>query len=198
KNAGYSTILSGKWHVGDDFDKWPAQRGFERSFGFIGGSANYYEINEEDNPSVLLVKNNEPFYLPKGRYLTDEITDQAISFLHEQDKEEKPFFLYLAYNAPHWPLQAPEEDIQKYNGIYQHGWDSLRTDRYRQAVEKGVFPKGQKIAERDSAIQFWNKLTYDEQQYWQRRQQVFAGMIDHVDQCLGRLFAVLKELEKDE
>lgn len=198
KNAGYSTILSGKWHVGDDFDKWPAQRGFERSFGFIGGSANFYEINEEDNPSVPLVKNNEPFYLPKGRYLTDEITDQAISFLHEQDKEEKPFFLYLAYNAPHWPLQAPEEDIQKYNGIYQHGWDSLRTDRYRQAVEKGVFPKGQKIAERDSAIQFWNKLTYDEQQYWQRRQQVFAGMIDRMDQSLGRLLAALKELEKDE
>ncbi len=198
KSAGYSTILSGKWHVGDDYDQWPGQRGFERSFGFIGGAVNFYEINDKDNPSVPLLKNNEPFYLPKGRYLTDEITDQAISFLHEQDKEQKPFFLYLAYNAPHWPLQAPEEDIQKYNGIYEQGWDSLRTDRYRQAIEKGVFPKGQKIAERDSAIQFWNKLTYDEQQYWQRRQQVFAGMIDHVDQGLGKLLETLRELKKDE
>lgn len=198
KNAGYSTILSGKWHVGDDYDQWPAQRGFERSFGFIGGAVNFYEINDKDNPSVPLVKNNEPFYLPKGRYLTDEITDQAISFLHEQDKEEKPFFLYLAYNAPHWPLQAPEEDIQKYNGVYQQGWDSLRTARYHQAIEKGVFPTGQQIADRDSTIQLWDKLTYDEQQYWQRRQQVFAGMIDHVDQSLGRLLSTLKDLKKDE
>ncbi|TDS10998.1 arylsulfatase [Sphingobacterium paludis] len=198
KNAGYSTILSGKWHVGDDRDQWPAQRGFERSFGFIGGAVNFYEINDDDNPTVPLLRNNEPFYLPKGRYLTDEITDQAITFLQEQDKENKPFFLYLAFNAPHWPLQAPEEDIQKYSGVYKQGWDSLRADRHRQAIAKGVFPAGQQIASRDTVVQPWNKLTYDEQQYWQRRQQVFAGMIDHVDQSIGKLRRALQSLKKDD
>ena len=198
KNAGYSTIISGKWHVGDDYDQWPAQRGFEKSFGFIGGATNFYEINGADKPTIPLLKNNEPFYLPKGRYLTDEITDQAIGFLKEQDKEKKPFFLYLAYNGPHWPLQAPEEDIEKYNGAYAQGWDSLRTQRYQQAVEQGVFPKGQAITKQDTALQKWNTLTYDEQQYWQRRQQVFAGMIDHVDQSVGKVLATLKTLKKDE
>jgi len=198
KNAGYSTIISGKWHVGDDFDQWPAQRGFDKSFGFIGGAVNFYEINDKDNPSVPLYRNNEPYYLPKNKHLTDEITDQAITFLEEQSAEEKPFFLYLAYNAPHWPLQAPEEEIQKYKDVYAIGWDSLRVKRYEQAVEKGVFPKEQRISEKDTTILPWNKLTYDEQQYWQRRQQVFAGMIDHLDQGIGRILQTLKTLNKDE
>jgi len=198
KNAGYSTIISGKWHVGDDFDQWPAQRGFERSFGFIPGASNFYEINDEANRTVHLLKNNEPYYLPKGKYLTDEITDQAISFLKEQNKEkkDKPFFLYLAYNAPHWPLQAPEDDIIRYDGVYKNGWDSLRVDRYRQAIEKGVFPKNQDISDRDTTIRSWNKLTYDEKLYWQRRQQVFAGMIDHMDQSIGEILSTLKDLKK--
>jgi arylsulfatase A-like enzyme len=92
KGAGYSTIISGKWHVGDDYDQWPAQRGFERSFNFVGGASNFYEINGPENPTVPLYRNNKPFYLPQGRYLTDEITDQAIGFLREQEQDKKPFF----------------------------------------------------------------------------------------------------------
>ncbi len=197
KNSGYSTIISGKWHVGDDFDQWPAQRGFERSFNFVGGASNFYEINNPDSATVSLYKNNEPFYLSKDKYLTDEITEQAIGFLKEQQKDNKPFFLYLAYNAPHWPLQVPEEETQKYKDAYSLGWDSLRIKRFEQAQAKGVFPKGQAITQRDSSIQAWNKLTYDEQQYWKRRQQVFAGMIDRVDQNIGRIQKTLKELKKD-
>lgn len=198
KTAGYSTILSGKWHVGDDKDQWPAQRGFDRSFGFIGGASNYYEINDKDKADVALYRNNEPFYLEKGKYLTDEITNQALGFLDEQNKEKKPFFLYLAFNAPHWPLQAVPEDIDKYKGKYSIGWDSLRTQRYQNAIAKGVIDKKQQIAKHDEALQSFNKLTYDEQQYWQRRQEVYAAMIDHVDQSLGKLLNKLKELKKDE
>jgi len=197
KEAGYSTIISGKWHVGDDFDQWPAQRGFERSFNFVGGASNFYEINGPERPTVPLYRNNKPFYLPKGRYLTDEITDQAIGFLKEQQSEKKPFFLYLAFNAPHWPLQAPEEETQKYNGVYRQGWDSLRIKRYENAQRTGVFPSVQTIAKKDSAVQSWEKLTYDEKQYWQRRQQVFAGMIDRMDQSVGRIRKTLRELKKD-
>lgn len=198
KSGGYSTIISGKWHVGDDKDQWPAQRGFEKSFGFIGGASNYYEINDSANADVKLIKNNQPYYLEKDKYLTDAITDNALGFLDEQSKEKKPFFLYLAFNAPHWPLQALPQDIEQYKGIYSSGWDSFRVQRYRQAVLKGVFDKDQAIARHDEAVQPWNKLTYDEQQYWQYRQQVYAAMIDHVDQSIGRLLNKLKELKKDE
>lgn len=198
KTAGYSTILSGKWHVGDDKDQWPAQRGFDRSFGFIGGASNYYEINDKNKPDVQLYRNNEPFYLDKGRYLTDEITSQALGFLDEQNKEQKPFFLYLAFNAPHWPLQAVPEDIAKYKGKYSIGWDSLRVQRYQNAVAKGVIDKSQQIAVHDKDLQPFSKLTWDEQQYWQRRQEVYAAMIDHVDQSLGKLLGKLKELKKDD
>ncbi|GGH76094.1 arylsulfatase [Filimonas zeae] len=198
KTAGYSTILSGKWHVGDDKDQWPAQRGFDKSFGFIGGASNYYEINDRNKPDVQLYRNNEPFYLEKGKYLTDEITSQALGFLDEQNREQKPFFLYLAFNAPHWPLQAVPEDIAKYKGKYSIGWDSLRVQRYKNAVAKGVIDKSQQIAVHDKDLQSFGKLTWDEQQYWQRRQEVYAAMIDHVDQSLGKLLGKLKELKKDD
>lgn len=198
KNSGYSTILSGKWHVGDDRDQWPAQRGFDRSFGFIGGASNYYEINDSANADVKLLKNNEPYYLPKGKYLTDAITDNALEFIDQQSKEKKPFFLYLAFNAPHWPIQALPEDIAKYKGVYKNGWDSLRVQRYRQAIAKGVIDADQKITAHDDALQPWSKLTFDEQQYWQYRQEVYAAMIDRVDQSIGRLIDKLKQLKKDE
>lgn len=198
QQGGYSTILSGKWHVGDDKDQWPAQRGFERSFGFIGGASNYYEINDSANADVQLYRNNQPYYLPKDQYLTDAITDNALGFLDEQAKDKKPFFLYLAFNAPHWPLQAVPEDIATYKGVYKDGWDSLRVRRYRQAIAKGVIDRDQALAAHDEALQPWSKLTYDEQQYWQYRQEVYAAMIDHVDQSIGRLLGKLKELKKDQ
>ena len=200
KQAGYTTLMSGKWHVGDDQDQWPNQRGFDKFFGFIGGASNYYEIGEKGQETVSLIKNNKPYYLEKGKYLTDEITNNAIEFIGEQDKESKnkPFFLYLAFNAPHWPLQALPQDIAKYKGRYSMGWDSLRVLRYQNAIKKGVIDPGQKITQADKQVRPWNKLTYDEQQYWQRRQEVFAAMIDHVDQSIGRVFSKLQELKKDD
>ncbi|MDH5826630.1 arylsulfatase [Sphingobacterium faecium] len=194
QKAGYSTIISGKWHVGDDFDQWPAQRGFERSFNFVGGASNFYEINAPEQATVPLYRNNKPFYLPKDRYLTDEITEQAIGFLKEQQQDKKPFFLYLAFNAPHWPLQAPEEETQKYQQTYHIGWDSLRIKRYENAIDRGVFPADQAVTTKDSLTEEWKNLTYSEQQYWKRRQQVFAGMIDRVDQSIGKIRQTLTDL----
>jgi arylsulfatase A-like enzyme len=198
KTGGYSTIMAGKWHVGDDKDQWPNQRGFDKFFGFIGGASNYYEIGSEEKATAPLEKNNQPYYLQPGKYLTEEITNNALGFLDEQDKEKKPFFLYLAYNAPHWPLQALPEDIAKYKGKYQVGWDSLRQLRYQNAIKKGLIDPNQKISKQDPQLKPWKTLTYDEQQYWQTRQEVFAAMIDHVDQGVGRLLAKLKELKKDQ
>jgi len=198
KTAGYTTLMSGKWHVGDDENQWPNQRGFDHFFGFIGGASNYYEIGNQAKPTVPLVKDNKPFYLEPGKYLTEEITNNALGFLDDQQKTNKPFFLYLAYNAPHWPLQTLPADLAKYKGKYKKGWDSLRIERYQNAIKKGVIDARQKIAVQDAQVKPWNKLTYDEQQYWQTRQEVYASMIDHVDQGIGRLLAKLKALKQED
>ncbi|MDR0712813.1 MAG: arylsulfatase [Bacteroidales bacterium] len=197
RQAGYSTLMSGKWHVGDDKNQWPNQRGFDRFFGFIGGASSYYLPAAPDDDPVALVENNEPVTLAKGEYLTEVIADHALKFLDEQNGEQKPFFLYLAFNAPHWPLQARPDDIERYRGAYALGWDSLRNVRYRNSIEKGVTPPEQQIAARDASIPSWNRLTCDEQQFWQRRQEVFAAMIDRTDREIGRVLDKLKELKKD-
>ena len=196
--GGYSTLMTGKWHVGDDKDQWPNQRGFDEFFGFIGGASNYYEIGTGYDAQVALVKNNQPYVLQPGKYLTEEITNTALEFLTDQDKEKKPFFLYLAYNAPHWPLQALPQDIAKYKGKYKIGWDSLRVLRYQNAIKKGVIDPSEKITQHDTQLKPWNTLTYDEQQLWQARQEVYAAMIDRMDQGIGRVMAKLKELKKDQ
>jgi arylsulfatase len=197
KQAGYTTLMSGKWHVGDDENQWPNQRGFDHFFGFIGGASNYYDIGQKGRNEVALVKDNKPYKLEQGKYLTDEIANNALEFLDKQKNDQKPFFLYLAFNAPHWPLQALPEDIAKYKGKYTIGWDSLRQVRYENAKILGVISPNQKITNRDKALKSWTQLTYDEQQLWQRRQEVYAAMIDRVDQEIGRILNKLKEL-KDE
>ena len=197
RQAGYSTLMSGKWHVGDDKDQWPNQRGFDKFFGFIGGASSYYLPVSPDDDPVALVENNEPLTLAQGEYLTEAIADHAIKFLDEQSSEQKPFFLYLAFNAPHWPLQARPDDIARYRGAYALGWDSLRSVRYRSSIEKGVTLPGQQIAVRDASIPLWSRLTYDEQQLWQRRQEVYAAMVDRTDREIGRVLDKLKALKKD-
>lgn len=196
KGAGYNTYMSGKWHVGNDSLYWPNQRGFDRFYGFIAGASNYYDSSpyKENVPPVELVENNRRITLAPGKYLTDEITDHAISYINES--KNKPFFLYLAFNAPHWPLQAPAEDIARYKGRYAIGWDSLRKERLAKQIKLGIADPKQAIAGHDPEVVDWQSLTYDEQQLWQRKMEVYAAMVDHVDQSLARVLAELKRLDK--
>jgi arylsulfatase A-like enzyme len=199
KQAGYSTLMSGKWHVGDDSIAWPNQRGFDQFFGFIGGASNYFDIGTYPDkvPPVPLVENNRSFNLAPGHYLTDEIAGHAVKFLEEQSKENNPFFLYVAYNAPHWPLQALPEDIAKYKGRYAIGWDSLRNERIARQKQLGIIAPNATIAP-DPEVPAWGSLTYDEQQLWQKKMEVYAAMIDRMDQGIGKILAKLKALKKDE
>ncbi len=199
KQNGYSTLMSGKWHVGKDSLAWPNQRGFDRFYGFAPGASNYFDIGSYGkNDPVVLIKNNNKIKLKEGEYLTNTITDNAIEFLKEQNSAKKPFFLYLAYNAPHWPLQALPEDIAKYKGTYDIGWDSLRKERIAKQIQSGILPASQKIAQRDAEVPLWENLNYDQKQLWKAKMEVYAAMIDRVDQNIGRLISTLKELKKDE
>jgi len=199
KQNGYSTLMSGKWHVGKDSLAWPNQRGFEQFYGFIPGASNYFDIGEYGKAEpVVLFKNNKKEKLATGEYLTNKITDNALQFLDDQNKTGKPFFLYLAFNAPHWPLQALPEDIAKYKGRYDIGWDSLRQQRLKRQRELGILLPDQKVSDRDNEVPKWNNLTFDQKQLWKAKMEVYAAMIDRVDQSVGRLLTKLKELKKDE
>jgi arylsulfatase A-like enzyme len=200
RNAGYSTLMSGKWHVGDDSLVWPNQRGFDHFYGFIGGASNYFDIGSypEKAPPVVLIKDNQKLKLKPDQYLTDEITSNAIEFLDEQNSTGKPFFLYVAYNAPHWPLQALPEDIAKYKGKYDIGWDSVRTLRIERQRELGIILPGQTINTRDSLVPDWNNLSYEEKQLWKSKMEVYAAMVDRMDQGIGRILDKLKALKKDD
>lgn len=202
KQAGYSTFLSGKWHVGNDKSGWPNQRGFDQFYGIIGGASNYF--NTDSIPlgrqyPVNLIENNEKLHpKPDSYYLTDEITNHAVKFIDDQNNTGKPFFLYLAYTAPHWPLQALPEDIAKYKGLYDKGWDEIRAKRLARQKESGLLDARQSVAERDADVPAWKHLTYGEQQLWKSKMEVYAAMLDRVDQGVGKLLETLKRLKKDE
>lgn len=204
KQAGYTTLLSGKWHVGNDSLSWPKQRGFDRFFGLLGGGANYFNANNiplgRSYPVTILEDNKRIKPKDDSYYFTDEITNHAVKFIKEQDAENKPFFLYLAYTAPHWPLQALPEDIAKYKGKYAQGWDELRKNRLAKQIQLGIISQKQAdaAAERDADVPAWAALTYDEQQLWQRKMEVYAAMLDRADQGVGTIVNTLKELKKDQ
>lgn len=199
---GYSTLLSGKWHVGNDSLSWPNQRGFDQFFGIVGGGANYFDTDPMPlgRAYPVVIEENNKRWQPESSsyYFTNEITNHAIKFLDEEDKTNKPFFLYLAYNAPHWPLQALPEDIAKYKGRYDIGWDSLHRERLKKQQQLGLLDAKQSIATRDESIPDWNNLTYDEKQLWKAKMEVYAAMLDRVDQGIGELMKELKRLKKDE
>ena len=194
KNGGYSTYLCGKWHVGNDSAQWATQRGFDKFFGFIQGALSFFDtkpVLKGSHSSSQLYEGNKEFTITKkDHYLTDELTTKAIGYLKEQT-QNKPFFLYMAYNAPHWPLHAKQEDIAKYKGKYDIGWDSLRTLRHQNLVKLGLFDANQ-MPDKDKSLPNWNQLTYDEKQFWVKKMEVYAAMVDNLDQNIGRL---LKHLE---
>ncbi len=203
KQNGYSTLMSGKWHVGNDSLAWPNQRGFEKFFGIIGGAANYFNTNYMPlgggKYPVIIEENNKRWHkADDSYYMTEEIGDHAVKFLDEQSRTNKPFFLYLAFNAPHWPLQALPEDIAKYKGRYDIGWDSLRRERIKKQVELGIRDPKQTVALRDADVPNWDNLTYDEQQLWKAKMEVYAAMVDRMDQNVGKVLDKLKELKKDD
>lgn len=189
---GYATFLSGKWHVGSDSLQLPNQRGFDKFYGFPGGSSNFFSTDPFTKEPIVLYRNNEPFKVRDSSfYITNAITDEAINMISKNDKKN-PFFLYLAYNAPHWPLQALPEDIAKYKGKYDKGWDVIREERQARVIEKGIFPKDNPIPKRPSAVPEWNSLSVEEKAHWAAYMEVHAAMIDRLDQNIGKLITHLK------
>jgi arylsulfatase len=186
KSGGYTTLMTGKWHLSGN----PVQRGFDRYFGHLSGACNFFT---GDNTFRL---DEKPFKVPaSGFYTTDADTDYAIQFL-DDTKTTKPFFLYIAYNAPHYPLQAPKEDVDKYRGKYKIGWDKLRKRRYAKLKKLGILGADYPLAPRPKDVPAWNTQSEAEKDEHDLLMATYAGMIDRVDQNIGRLVAKLKAMKQ--
>ena len=193
KKAGYNTYMTGKWHVGERSQHWPLTRGFEHYFGLISGASSYYEIIPAEKGKRFIVLDDKEYTPPaEGFYMTDAFTDHAIQYLDDQKNlhANNPFFLYLAYTAPHFPLHAYESDIAKYEQLYTQGWDVTRKKRYQKMIQLGLVDKRYQLTEKPADIPAWETVTNKKQ--WVRKMAVYAAMIDRMDQNIGRLINKLK------
>ncbi len=181
--AGYFTAMTGKWHL----DKQPTDFGFQRYFGHLSGATNYYSGDD------TFRLNGQPWKVPeKGFYTTVENVNYAIQFLNEARETKKPWFLYVAFNAPHSPLQPLEADYKKYLGKYDVGWDVMRAARVAKQKELGLFGKDVEPSPRPEHIPAWKSLSPEMRSWESRRMAAYAALIDRLDQELGRLFEDLK------
>ncbi|BDS07972.1 hypothetical protein NT6N_30120 [Oceaniferula spumae] len=186
KKSGYSTSMVGKWHL----TKEPTDRGFEKYFGHLSGATNFFKGDD------TFRLNGKPWSdFGDDFYTTDANIEFATRFLGESLKEtpDKPFFLYIAHNAPHYPLHVRKEDYKKYEGVYDVGWDEIRKVRYQKQLEMGLIPNEWKLAPRPELVPAWEDLTDKEKAWDSRRMTAFAGMVDRVDQTTGKLIKFLKE-----
>jgi len=196
KLNGYNTYMSGKWHVGGKPEVHPLKRGFDRYFGLIDGAGSYYKpiaYRQNMTPVRWMLDDSDFFPPDTGFYFTDAITDYAISFLKDKKDREKPFFLYLPFTAPHWPLHALPEDIAKYRGKYLKGWDAIREERYQRMIKMGILDSSVKLSPKDAASPDWQSLSQEEKVSWDLRMAVYAAMIDRMDQNIGRVIDHLKK-----
>lgn len=182
KRAGYNTYMSGKWHVGEDSLDWPLQRGFDRYFGLISGANSYYEILPN---RIVVSQNTRLTSLPDPFYMTDAITDSASAYVEQGIHQEKPFFLYLAYTAPHWPIHAPQDKIDAYKGKYLEGWDTVRIRRKNKQEALGLFQNPVALSPRDPNIPDWKDV--ENQDAWDLKMATYAAMMTSVDEGIGKL-----------
>jgi arylsulfatase len=197
--GGYRTLMSGKWHVGGGYDPlrpetWrpgapdhptPRQRGFDRYFGTLDGAGSYF------HPHVLL--RDDTVIRPEGQnyYYTDEITRNAVEMIEDAAQERKPFFLYLAYTAPHWPLHAPPEDIAAYEGRYRRdGWDGVRAHRHETMKSMGILNPKWDISPRDPAALAWEDAP--DRDWEDLRMAVYAAQVARMDKGIGRVLDALR------
>lgn len=191
--AGYFTAMTGKWHVGQEAGVTPWNRGFDRSLNAAAGG--FYKAGSPRAKLFLngeVLADNDP-RIPGGWYSTDLWTTYGLKFIDEATAAKKPFFLYLAHNAPHFPLQAPADAIAKFRGKYQAGWDALRVQRLAKQVELGLIDKSWTPAPRPEAIAAWDSLTPEQQDHFDHLMAVYAATVFRMDQAIGDLTAGLKQ-----
>lgn len=195
--AGYSTYMSGKWHVTHNLGKakaqiepasrtnWPLDRGFERFYGTIHGAGSFFD-------PVTLARGND-YIEPEGDgyHYTDAISENAARFIKEHPEGDSPFLLYVAYTAPHWPLHAHDEDIARVQGRYREGWDMLREERLSRQRQMGLIEEEWALTPRDRRVKSWEEAP--DKEWQERRMEVYAAQVEQMDRGIGNIVKALTE-----
>lgn len=193
RGSGYQTMLSGKWHVTPNNARkhnWPLQRGFDRFYGIISGAASYFQ------PWTLTRDNNPIEAEGADYYLTDAIGRNAAAYIEEAARKPDPFFLYVGFTCPHWPLHAFESDIARYRGRYRDGWDALREERHERQIRAGIVDRKWGLTPRDEEVPAWKDAP--DREWQQRRMEVYAAQIDHMDQNVGSILDALRRSGREQ
>ena len=196
KTAGYKTYISGKWHVTkqlEDVDSlkynWPRQRGFDKFYGTIIGAGSFWDPYTLTRNNTYITPENDPVYKPDHYYYTDAISDNAVKYLeqYKSESEGKPFFMYVSYTAAHWPLHAPDDEIEHYKGKYDQGFDAIRQKRVERLKKMGLINKKWEVTK---AVARWDTLS--NKAWHARNMEVYAAMITRMDKGIGK---IIKKLE---
>ena len=194
KPAGYKNYMVGKWHVTQDLEPegpmnvWPLQRGFDKFYGILRGATSLYDPATLVRGNQFITPENDPDYKPDEYYFTDAISDNAVSFIREHPAEE-PFFMYVAYTAAHWPMHAPRESIEHYKGRYDSGWDPIREERYKRMQDLNMIRDIWELSPAENGG--WENEPL--QEWSSRRMEVYAAMVEKMDQGIGKIVDELKQ-----
>lgn len=195
RDAGYHTYSVGKWHLGTEADHTPTAAGFERSFQLLQGAGDHFgdlALSPADSVSTYWVDGSYGSW-PEGGYSTAVYTDRLLGFIEEGMGDGRPFFAFAAYTSPHWPLQVPDEYLELYRGRYDMGYDSLRALRFQSLQEAGIVLEDHELPPRLEWITPWDELSAEEQRVEARKMELYAAMLDNLDDHVGRLLDDLDE-----
>ena len=194
KDAGYATYMAGKWDLGALEGYTPAARGFDRSFALLGASGSYFgryflgvRFGYEDEGRAIT-----PEDLPGDFYATRFYTDRILQYI-QSSQAGTPWFAYLPYTAAHWPLQLPDDWLDRYAGRYDMGYDVLREERFARASEAGVFPAAARLEDFQPVSELWSALSPEEQRRYSRAQEIYAGVVEYMDMSVGRIVDYLED-----
>ena len=193
-DAGYFTSMAGKWHLGETREQSPEARGFEKAFVLLQGGASHF------GDSAPLLESIQASYreggvdvsIPDNFFSSDFYTDKLIEYLQSTSRANRPFFAYAAYTAPHWPLQAPDDYLERYRGVYDAGYDSLYKRRVENLIERGVV-RGSFLTSGNDWVEPWDELNEEQKSINSRRMEIYAAMVENMDHNIGRLINFLKK-----
>ena len=193
RDSGYHTSIVGKWHLGFELENSPLAAGFSRSWVLLDGSGDHFsDLGVVEGGSTYRA-DDQLVEWPRDAYSTEFFTDTLIEFIGEGLEQDQPFFAFASYTAPHWPLQVPDEYLDLYAGEYDAGYDALRERRFSQLIEAGIIPADSTFPDRNSDITPWEDLSAEQQRVESRRMELYAAMVDNLDDHVGRLLDYLRE-----
>jgi arylsulfatase len=194
RESGYHTYMAGKWHLGEEPEHDPSRRGFEKSYVLLQGGASHFDDEWMmcANYTPIYRENGVRVHVPSGFYSSEFYADRLIRYIEEQ-RDEQPFFAYLAFTAVHDPLHLPDSWLEKYEGAYDDGWDKLRNERLERMEELGLVPEGATLGPKLPMVPSWEDLDPEQKKLQARRMEIYAAMVENTDFHMGRVLQFLRE-----